>query len=174
MANFDGKAPGVYVEEITPAGPIAGVGTSTAAFIGQVVKSPPDAELGVPFPITNWTQYTGKFGDYKAGLNLPFAVRGCFENGGTLAYVVPVKDNGGIAGALEQLTRVADVSIVCLPGVVDPAQQKPVLDHCEAMGNRFAILDGVPDADPQTTAAGPAGRPGVRRAGTARCTGRGS
>ncbi|SNS15356.1 hypothetical protein SAMN04488107_1632 [Geodermatophilus saharensis] len=148
MASFEDKAPGVYVEEITPAGPIAGVGTSTAAFIGQVTRPPADADLAKPVPITNWTEFTDEFDAYKAGLNLPFAVRGWFENGGAFAYVLPVKDNAGIADAVKQLTRLADVSLVCLPGVVDPVQQSLVLAHCEAMGDRFAVLDGARDTDP--------------------------
>jgi len=31
MVDYQTKAPGVYIEEFTPAGPIAGSGTSTAA-----------------------------------------------------------------------------------------------------------------------------------------------
>jgi phage tail sheath protein FI len=62
--------------------------------------------------------------------------------------MLPVKDNTGIADAVKQLTRLADVSLVCLPGVVDPVQQSLVLAHCEAMGDRFAVLDGARDTDP--------------------------
>ena len=42
-----------------------------------------------------------------------------------------------------QLQAFSDVSIVCLPGVVDPDQQSKVIAHCEAMGDRVAILDGA-------------------------------
>src|SRR6476660_7375168 len=112
MVDLQSLAPGVYVEEITPAGPIAGVGTSITALIGTVAKPPPDADLGKPVAVTNWTAYTALFDGYKAGLILPFAVRGYFENGGSLAYVVPIKDAGGLDAALENLTRVPDVSIV--------------------------------------------------------------
>src|SRR5262245_19778821 len=79
-------SPGVYVEEVPSAiKPIAGVGTSTAAFIGvvpdkinQVAKGDPDAtgqpttkfvEFALPAAdlvpklITNWTQFTKYFGD---------------------------------------------------------------------------------------------------------------
>ena len=34
MVDYEHEAPGVYVEEVETAGPIAGAGTSTAAFIG--------------------------------------------------------------------------------------------------------------------------------------------
>jgi phage tail sheath protein FI len=148
MAEYETKAPGVYIEEITPTGPIAGAGTSTPALIGTVAKTLGEAELNQPVLITNWSQYTSYFGGYNKDLNLPFAVRGFFENGGTMAYIVPIKDMTGLSAALDQLTRVLDVSMVCLPGVVDPAPQVTVITHCETMGDRFAILDGAPDREP--------------------------
>ena len=91
-------APGVYVEEVPSAvKPIAGVGTSTAGFIGHVadsVKMPPQpgkfeldsegkpklGENGNPIPIlynvalekeprliTNWEQFKNGFGDFQEG-----------------------------------------------------------------------------------------------------------
>lgn len=148
MVDYESKAPGVYIEEITPAGPIAGAGTSTAALIGTVTKPPGNDALGKPVAVSNWTAYTDAFGGYKATLNLPYAVRGFFENGGTLAYVVPVKDATGLGAALDQLTRVPDVSMVCVPGLVDASAQATVIAHCETMGDRFAILDGAQDPTP--------------------------
>jgi uncharacterized protein len=148
MVDYTTSAPGVYIEEITPAGPIAGAGTSVTALIGTVTNPPAAAALGTPVAVTNWTAYTDAFGGYKSSLNLPFAVRGFFENGGTLAYIVPIKDPTGVDGALDALTRQPDVSIVCLPGVVDPAVQAKLITHCETMGDRFAILDGAQDPTP--------------------------
>lgn len=148
MIDYENKAPGVYVEEIAPAGPIVGTGTSTPALIGTVAKTPGNDALGRPVAITNWTAYTDAFGGYKTSLKLPYAVRGFFENGGTLTYVVPVKDMSGLDAALGQLTRVADVSLVCAPGLVDASAQASVITHCEEMGTRFAILDGAQDPAP--------------------------
>ncbi|MCX4821045.1 phage tail sheath subtilisin-like domain-containing protein [Streptomyces sp. NBC_01142] len=148
MANYEDSTPGVHIEEITPAGPIAGVGAGAAALIGTAAKALPDAALGRPVAVTSWTAYTASFDGYQQNLQLPHAVRGFFGNGGTLAQVVPVKDMTGLDTALDQLTRVPDVSMVCLPGVVDVAAQKKVIDHCVAMGNRFAILDGAQDQTP--------------------------
>jgi phage tail sheath protein FI len=153
MVDYETKAPGVYIEEITPTGPIAGAGTSTAALIGTATTVA-KADMGVPVAITNWTSYTGRFGDYSSKLPLPYAVRGFFENGGTLAYVVAVKDFTGLADALGQLTRVPEVNLVCAPGLVDSAAQETVLAHCEDMGNRFGVLDGAQDGTP-LDAAGP-------------------
>ena len=46
-------SPGVYIQEITPAGPIAGAGTSTAAFIGTAASAV-KADLGVPVLVVNF------------------------------------------------------------------------------------------------------------------------
>jgi phage tail sheath protein FI len=148
MVDYQTKAPGVYIEEITPAGPIAGSGTSTAALIGTVTANVPNSQLGVPVAVTSWSNYVAAFGGFDKNLNLPFAVRGYFENGGTLAYVVPIKDMAGLPAALDALTRLTDVSLVALPGVVDPAVQATVITHCETMGDRFAVLDGAQDTTP--------------------------
>jgi phage tail sheath protein FI len=86
MVDYQGRAPGVYIEERPAVGPIPGVGTSTAAFIGSAAKGP----IGSPQKVTNWTRFTEMFGDYLNTRYLAHAVRGFFENGGTAAYVVRV------------------------------------------------------------------------------------
>lgn len=95
-------SPGVYVEEIdTGPKPIEGVGTATPAFIGFTEKAQiterVDGEfitrdlLNRPQLITNWTQFTERFGGFASGAYLPHAVYGYFLNGGTRCYVVSVK-----------------------------------------------------------------------------------
>lgn len=85
------KAPGVYIQEVQATGPIAGVSTSTAAFLGATMTVP-IGSLDQPVLITNWTQFTNNFGSFSANprLYLPHAVRGFFDNGGTMAYIVAV------------------------------------------------------------------------------------
>lgn len=143
MTDIETMAPGIHLQEVQTAGPIAGAGTSTAALIGTVAGGGDAVVPGRPEPVTNWTSYVKKFGGFAKPLGLPYAVRGFFENGGSLAYIVPVADAAGLEGALEALTHTLDVSIVCVPGLTDPAQQAPVIDHCEKMGDRFAVLDGA-------------------------------
>jgi hypothetical protein len=117
------QSPGVYVEQ-APAGsaPIAGVGTSTAAFVGvfgatvQVpnpeydpkapVKEPvvPETKaFTVPTPagkvklITNFTEFKEAFGDFSVDAGhraLAHAVYGFFLNGGTRCYVTYVAPSG--------------------------------------------------------------------------------
>ena len=84
------KAPGVYIDEIPATGPIAGVSTSTAAFLGPTVTG--TGLLNQPTMVTNWTQFKTLYGEYSATprLFLPHALRGFFDNGGTAAIIVSV------------------------------------------------------------------------------------
>jgi phage tail sheath protein FI len=85
---LDYRTPGVHIEELPATGPIVGVGTSTPAFIGPTQRGP----IGVPTKITNWTQFTDTFGAYVTSPRrfLAYAVRGFYQNGGSVAYVVRV------------------------------------------------------------------------------------
>ena len=79
------SCPGVDIEEFTPGAPIEGVGTSTAAFIGPAARG----ELDEPTKITSWDQFRATFGEQPLpGFFLWYAVRGFFENGGQVCYVV--------------------------------------------------------------------------------------
>ena len=108
-------SPGVYVEEVPSAvKPIAGVGTSTAGFIGLVADNvtmpfrpgrPLDPDnivaedrytvvpSGEPQLVTNWEEFKKKFGDIQTGnLVLAHAIYGFLENGGTRCWVTRVTD----------------------------------------------------------------------------------
>jgi phage tail sheath protein FI len=77
--------PGVYIEEFAPGPPIQGVGTSTAAFIGVAANG----DLDEPTKLTSWDQFKQRFGEQPVpGFFLWYAVRGFFENGGQVCYVV--------------------------------------------------------------------------------------
>jgi phage tail sheath protein FI len=91
MATFStiNKAPGVYIQEITIPGPIPGVSTSNAAFVGPAASGP----LGVPTRLTNPDQFKAIFGDYIEAPYRVFvahAVNGFFAEGGQLCYFVRV------------------------------------------------------------------------------------
>lgn len=92
------ETPGVYIEEQTGPGVIAGVGTSTAAFVGPALRGPIDE----PVRITSWEEFLAAFaqrmpdGSFQPYITSPrwfylaLAVRGFFLNGGRRAYVVRV------------------------------------------------------------------------------------
>src|SRR5215218_4390862 len=90
--------PGVYIEEVTGPGVIAGVGTSTAAFLGPAGAGP----LLEPTRVTSLDDFIRVFGTSRDGRPWPylyagatpyylgFAIEGFFRNGGTQAFVVRV------------------------------------------------------------------------------------
>jgi len=162
-------APGVYVEEVPAAAPIVGVGTSTPAFIGvwpdPAVIDPALAKPGDVVAITSITAFKAAFGDFTAaapvnnGLNtLGHAVRGFFENGGTMCYVSRALTEGDIGTVvLAKLEAYDDIAMVAAPGV--PAVQAQmgavtaIVAHCTLMGDRIAILDAPQNAtDPKDLA----------------------
>jgi phage tail sheath protein FI len=199
-------SPGVYVEEVPSAArPIAGVGTSTAGFIGvvkgvvkatvQAASSPKkaggtagltgesdgvgasvasdavkmplkpgktgkkpngDAEpndfyalapAGEPRLVTSWEEFKNNFGDIQAGnAKLAQAVYGFFNNGGTRCWVIGVAaetDLAELAGLIAKFKAIDEIAIVAAPGATTKAQQEALLDHCEGMKDRVAVLDGA-------------------------------
>ena len=159
-------APGVYVEPQKPkARPIAGVGTSTAGFIGAVaddVNMPDTPEVdendnpipyvvaaaNTPQLITNWEQFKTKFGDFQPGnQTLAHAVYGFFNNGGTRCWVTrlaSLADDTDLKPALQQFAGIDEIAIVVVPGARNPTQQDDIISHCENSKDRFAVLDGNP------------------------------
>lgn len=163
-------APGVYVEEVPSAiKPIAGVGTSTAGFVGAVaddVTMPlrpgrtgttaegetepgdyyPVAAAGAPQLILGWEQFKNSFGDIQDGnRTIAHAVYGFFNNGGSRCWVVRVAadaDDDQVKAALDAFTPIDEIALVAVPGAVGDAVQNALLDHCENAQDRFAILDG--------------------------------
>jgi phage tail sheath protein FI len=113
MPTYD--VPGVYIEEQTGPGVIAGVGTSTAAFIGPARRGP----MNDARRISSFDEFLNLYADPQPDGSLfpyineprPFylahAVRGFYENGGAQAYIVrigtglrsrlPVNNQGGEA-----------------------------------------------------------------------------
>ena len=100
-------SPGVYVEEVEAGSrPIEGVGTAVAAFVGFASRGP----FNQPTLITNWSQFTQKFGEFLPGSYLGHSVYGYLNNGGGAAYVVRIGHNGAEPPRAE-LTAAAQPSI---------------------------------------------------------------
>jgi phage tail sheath protein FI len=163
------QAPGVYVEEVPSAiKPIAGVGTSIAAFIGvsadivgpwdpaagsgMPVKANGDAYLQagvqVARPINSWTEFTQSFGDLQtANQYLAHAVYGFFNNGGGRCWVIRVaalRDLAkGVPAALDRLEGQDEVAIVAAP--LPPETPANVLNdvHTRLVGHCEKLGDRV-------------------------------
>jgi len=155
------QAPGVYVRYI-PSGMrvIAPAGTSIAAFLGTADKDQPP---NTPIWVSTWQEFEDKFVDLESTGDLPLltdSVYGWFTNGGGPCYICripPTQDT--LQPALTALEEKPDVTMVAVPGLSDidgilpgdqAGQQTLVVSHCQAMGNRVALLD-LPDGTPPQT-----------------------
>ncbi len=101
-------SPAVYVEEVSSGvKPIAGVGTSTGAFVGIAEKGPiNEAKL-----ITNWTQFVSTFGSFTVEGYLAYSVFQFFNEGGTKCYVVRVvSDEATASGVISNVIGVSALS----------------------------------------------------------------
>ena len=158
------RSPGVYVRYI-PSGMrvIAAAGTSIAAFLGTADQDQPP---NTPIWVTSWPDFEDKFVNLTGVANPPLltdAVYGWFTNGGGPCYVVRIPaDQDTLQPALTALEEKPDVTMVAVPGLSDitgilpasqPGQQTLVVAHCQAMGNRVALLDLPGGTPPQTQAA---------------------
>ncbi len=87
---------------------------------------------------------------------LAHAVYGFFQNGGTRCYVMRYPTLADLRNPenWERLEPITEISIVAAPGVVDPegTVQQNMIDHCEKLESRFAILD-APNVNQFTEAA---------------------
>jgi phage tail sheath protein FI len=154
------EVPGNYVEEVPSiVSPIEGVSTGTVAFIGGAPQGP----VLEPTLVTSWEQFEEKFGglNYTAnGFYLAHAVDMFFKNQGQRAYIVRATEdlkraNGTTGGAgrieipyrsgLPCLEGLEDINIVAMPDGTNILDQKALIEHCEKMRYRFAILDSAQD-----------------------------
>ncbi len=161
------KSPGVHIES---AGdryiPLEAVETGVTAFLGVCEKGPRNE----PTRVGSFEQYEKVFGAPEGFLTS--AVRGFFDNGGQTAYLCNIAPEGGLdptpddyigqqgaeARGLLALERIDDVDLLIAPdlmqhykksaGFQQPehvlAVQRAMIEHCEKMHDRFAILDSMP------------------------------
>lgn len=143
------RTPGVYREDVFLA-PAAELRTGVPAFLGLAETG----AVNTPHELTLWPQFGEEFGAPLSDGYLAYAVRGFFENGGQLCYVVRLDDalppEESLREGLEVLAPLDTVDLVCAPDVMTNAAwatvlQQMVLDHCQATGDRFAILDALPN-----------------------------
>jgi len=159
-ADLSGWAPGVYRQDIFPA-PKPSFLTGVPVFLGYAEKGPFEETQR----LTLWPQFGDLFGGAPSkGGYLAHAVRGFFENGGLFCYVLRLQDGNNpldeLRSGLEAISALDDIDLVCTPDVMRPsadgsaptaeavaALQRDVLDHCQRLGDRFAILDSLYTAD---------------------------
>lgn len=147
------QTPGVYREDFFPAHRTA-LPTGVPAFLGRAFLGAIDQ----PVRLTRFSQLAEIFGRPPRNSHLAAAVEGFFLNGGTECLVVrladPDKDDfeAALKGGLAALEARQDLDLVCAPDLHTVGQdlektlrmQNAILRHCEAQGDRFALLDAVP------------------------------
>lgn len=145
-------SPGVPIKEIeTGPKPIKGVSTSTIAFIGEAMKGP---KLEPTF-VDSWSMFESIFGGIISNpiIYLGYAVDAFFRNGGKRAYIVRVASSTDNLSDIDPTTglaaleKYAGISLLAIPGGTSQSVQQAMIDHCEKMRYRFAILDSEPKAD---------------------------
>jgi phage tail sheath protein FI len=139
----------VYIQEITLPGPIQGVGTNVAAFVGPAQQGP----LWKPTPLTNVQQFFDMFGSYVESpyrVYAAHAVNGFFAEGGTQCYFVRV--GTGVAASLE----LKDGGTPAQPTLVVTARKEGTAGNATTVKvdhpNGTATTVPNPTATPQSTA----------------------
>ncbi|MBD2094095.1 phage tail sheath family protein [Trichocoleus sp. FACHB-591] len=152
MVNLS-SIPGIYREEVF-AKLERQLLTGIPAFLGLASQG----SVNQPQELTLWTQFLQIFGPSLPNSYLYYAVRGFFSNGGTSCYIVRLDENlapeTALLQGLESLAALDTVDLICVPDLSylsrtsDQSQQMQaaILDHCQQLGDRFAILDAWKDA----------------------------
>ncbi len=80
--------PGVRFQVRAASVPVSPLRTDIGGFAGPTMRGP----VGEPVRLEGWRDYIDRFGGLTRDADLPFALRGYFENGGEVAYVVRTLD----------------------------------------------------------------------------------
>ena len=139
------QSPGVYVEEVDRGTkPIEGVGTAVAAFVGFTERAedagrnggPPKSLLNKATLVTNWNQFTQKYGGFVQGAYLPHAVYGYFANGGGRCYVISI-NTLGVSGD----PALAKAAQAALPSTSDAKAESLLIKAREGgpAGNQISV-----------------------------------
>jgi phage tail sheath protein FI len=132
------------------------------ALIGTAPRSNAPAR---PTLIRSMSEFDQSFGDPAAPVtHLALAVWGFLDNGGQEAIIVNRDAEAGpiTAEDLAPLASFPQIALVAAPGITDAASHDALITHCEASGDRFAVLDmpqTVPNIAALTTAAPDGNRP---------------
>lgn len=165
--------PGVYREDIFPQERpelLTGIPVFLGFTVNQITNQEELEEFKInqPQELTLFTQFSQKFGSSLVNRYLYNAVLGFFENGGQVCYVLPLDPKSkdveeALDKGLEIIESLETIDLVCFPDLMgggsDLAQviemqgepdleqvikmQEMILNHCQNMGDRFAILDSL-------------------------------
>ena len=147
MPTLEPKIPGISLTQIVPI-PEPEFLTGVPVFFGLA-----KADKNEPKKLTLVTQFDRYFSQVEGYLR--DAVQGFFENGGSICYVIALADRtiDALQQGLEASEVLENTDLVCFPDIMLASEaeiiqmQQVVLEHCDRMGDRFAILDALNIAD---------------------------
>ena len=150
--HFKNNSPGLYLEKEFGRPRRSEFLTGVPAFLGLAPGDLISGENanGGPFilRLSLWSQFERSFVRPWRDSYLAFAVRGFFQNGGQECYAVLLKENSftDLSDGLEAIEALNTVDLVAAPDLVRDRDemfemQQAVVNHCQSMGDRFAILD---------------------------------
>jgi hypothetical protein len=84
------RAPGLGFEVVRPPVDPSPLRSDVAAFVGPTRRGP----IGVPVRVEGWREYVQVFGNLDLDLDTPYAIRGYFENGGQVAWIIRIAAPG--------------------------------------------------------------------------------
>jgi hypothetical protein len=146
------RAPGVYKLDSFGLPHRTFFATGVPVFLGTMANAivPPKKAPNPPM-LSLWAHFAAYIGEPYAGCRLACAVRGFFENGGHWCYVVVLQDqtSDSLSTGLQAISHLNTVDLVCTPDLSNTRaeafdQQQMVMNHCDKVGDRFAILDSRP------------------------------
>lgn len=152
--------PGLYLEQAHSVS-VPETPTGVPVFLGYTRRD------GAACSLAHWSQFQERFGEPPGHGYLAQAVRGFFENGGKLCYVVPLKlavePVEALRAALQASAEMEEADLLCAPDLLVDRSGHPLeLDAAVALqatllhpgpgseerSRRFVILDSLPGADP--------------------------
>lgn len=152
MPTLEPKIPGISLNYVVPT-PEPELLTGVPILFGLTTLK---AGVNEPKKLTLATHFNQYFDQAKG--YLADVITGFFENGGRLCYVIALSDNtlNALQQALEASEVLENADLVCVPDIMLGSDaevvkmQQAVLEHCDRMGDRFAILDALNSADLET------------------------
>jgi hypothetical protein len=161
--------PGVYKEEVFQT-PERRLETGVPVFVGYSNTPPgPHKEAEVSGTLRSWAEFQGAWSKGWKPLSdgyVSAAVQGFFRNGGRQcrAALIPYGEALAPAFAADKALShlLDDVDLVCVPDIMRArttgetpdagevrAMQDAVIEYCDRLGDRFAILDSLPGSEPK-------------------------
>ena len=153
--------PGVYLEDFR-AVRRKEMPTAVPIFLGYVRRNE-----ATPYVFMHWAEFATRLGEPLEHGYLAYAVRGFFENGGKLCYVVPLSTSGkpeeALRAALRQARKLEEPDLLCAPDLMitssGEARHEHAVRNLQAIllhpepeqaedARRFVILDSLPNANP--------------------------